>query len=354
MKARPAVVIVGLDDPAEALALTERLAELYPDTTLFFAGDPDAADLVRRAMRAGVREYLARPPEAAEVQAALRRFQRGRAQVAGGRRATGEIITVFGAKGGLGATFIASTLAVLLAATPGRRAAVVDLNLELGDLATFLNLKPEHSILDIVSPDGEVDSTLIESALASHPSGLRLLAQPDDAADADQISAAEIGQVLSRLKTMFDHVVVDTARRFDERTLEALDLADRILLLVALDLPTIRNGRRCIEVFTRLGYADRLSLVVVRHLASKASERLEKSFGLPVAHRIPDDPATAIAAINAGLPAADVSPEAELTQSLRALAASLAGEPAAAAAGARAAAGDRSGRSGILRRFLSI
>jgi pilus assembly protein CpaE len=349
MKARPGLVVIGLADPEATLALSERLADAYPEAEIVIAASDCSGNLVKRAMRAGAREFLARPPEPQEIREALDRLLHQRALAKTPHRATGEIIAVFGAKGGLGATFLAANLAVLMAGMSERRAAIVDLDLEVGDVATFLNMKAEHSILDLVDPQGGLDTTLVRSALAPHASGLMVLAQPEDAADADRIRAADVGQALSRLKTMFEYVVVDTNRRFDERTLEALDLADHILLLVSLDLPTIRNARRCLEVFRRLGHAERLKLILNRHRPSKGTERLERSFGFPIYWRLPDDYATAISSINAGVPATEVAADTELARGLKALAARLAGHSPSAAFKAPPA---RS-RGGLLRRLLS-
>jgi len=349
MKARPGLVVIGLDDAEATLALAERLADAYPEAAVFLAASNSSGELVKRAMRVGAREFLARPPEPHEMREALGRLLHQRAQAKTPHRSTGEIIAIFGAKGGLGATFLAANLAVLMAGISERRAAIVDLDLEVGDVATFLNLKAQHSILDLVDPEGGLDATLVKSALAPHSSGLMVLAQPEDAADADRIRAADVGQALSRLKTMFEYVIVDTNRRFDERTLEALDLADHILLLVALDLPTIRNARRCLEVFRRLGHAERLKLILNRHRPSKGTERLERSFGFPIYWRLPDDYATAISSINAGVPATEVAADTELARGLKALAGRLAGRGHSAALKAAPA---RS-RGGLLKRLLS-
>jgi pilus assembly protein CpaE len=128
------------------------------------------------------------------------------------------------------------------------------------------------------------------------------------------------------MKTLFDYIVVDLNHRFDALTLEALDLADHILLLSVLELPTIRNTRRCLEVFEKLGVDDeRLKLVINRHRPGKGSERFEKSFGYPIFWRLPNDYATAISSINAGVPVGDVGPESLLSAGLRGLAGRLDG-----------------------------
>ncbi|MGD8395432.1 MAG: response regulator [Candidatus Eiseniibacteriota bacterium] len=351
MKARPDLVIMELgnaDVGERALVLAERLGDIYPDTAVFVSSAVQSADVLKRAMRAGVREFLGRPLDSGEVSAAVRKLLRQRAQASSHGRRTGQIVAVFAPKGGSGATFITTNLGVGLCRAAGRTA-IVDLNLEMGDVATFLNVRPQSTIVDVVEAGDNLDASLLESALVHHGSGVEVLAEPAAAEDADRIEAQHVGQLLIRMKTLFDYVVVDLSHRFDEHTLEALDLADHILLVSVLELPTIRNTRRCLEVFEKLGYDDeRLKLVINRHRASRSSERFEKSFGHPIYWRLPNDYATAISAINAGVPVADVGAESALAASLRGLAVRIDG---------RGRRGDQrpaahAGRFRLLRRLL--
>lgn len=346
---RPDLILIGLDEPRNALALTAKLIEIYPETLILIAADATSPDLVKQAMRVGAREYLTRQPDPEEIAAAIRRLLRQKAHTAPAHRPAGAIIAVFSAKGGLGTTFVATNLAILLAESGAHQAAIVDLNTDLGDVDTFLNLKATRSIHAIASDDGaaaDLDQGL-EGSLSRHRSGLLMLAQPADALD-ERIEPGDVGRVLNRLRTRFEFVVVDVARRFDERTLEALDLADHILLLTALDLPTIRNTRRAIEIFIRLGHLTKLKLVLNRHRPAQVSARLERAFGIPVFWHLPEDLVTAVSAVNAGVPATEVGPETDLAASLRGLAAALgtieSAPPAAAAAGAR---------GGLLKRLMS-
>jgi pilus assembly protein CpaE len=345
LTARPDVILVGLDEPRDALALTAKLLAIYPETLILIAADASSSDHVKQAMRIGAREYLTRRPDPEEIRAAIRRLQRQRAHSTPAPHPAGTIVAVFAAKGGLGTTFVATNLAILLAAT-GHRAAIVDLNTDLGDVDTFLNLKATRSIHAIASADAESadPDQLLDEALSRHRSGLRMLAQPVDAG-ADRIDPGDVGRVLSRLRARFDFVVVDVARRFDERTLEALDLADHILFLTTLDLPTIRNTRRAIEIFTRLGHLTKLKLVLNRHRPAQVAARLERAFGLPVFWHLPEDAVTAVSAVNAGVPATEVGPETDLAASLRGLAAAIEEIP-----GALPAAAGR--QSGLLKRLL--
>jgi pilus assembly protein CpaE len=329
MKTRPDLVVLELgddDDGERALLMAERLGDIYPSTAIFVTSSIQSAELVKRAMHAGVREFLARPLDSHELAAAIKKLRRQRTQTQSPGRTTGQIITVFAPKGGIGSTFLATNLAVLLAAEGTHRVAIVDLNLQMGDVATFLNVRPQATIIDVVEAGDGLDTALIESALVAHASGVQVLAEPSAAEDAERIEAHHVGQLLIRMKTLFDYIVVDLNHRFDALTLEALDLADHILLLSVLELPTIRNTRRCLEVFEKLGVDDeRLKLVINRHRPGKGSERFEKSFGYPIFWRLPNDYATAISSINAGVPVGDVGPESLLSAGLRGLAGRLDG-----------------------------
>ncbi len=317
----PDLVLVGLDTPASTLAFAERTLEARRQTTILVCAETIAPALLKQGLRAGIREVLTRPLDRSEVGEAMGRLLADKADTTDVERTAGQIIAVFAAKGGLGATFLATNLAVLLSRQE-RRTAIVDLNLELGDVDTYLNVKAERSIVDLADQSrmGNLDLEALESPLIRHRSGLHMLAQPADAAAVDRLAPGEIARVLTQLRSAYGHIVLDLARRFDARTAEALDLADHILLVTTLDLPAIRNTRRAIETFTRLGHASRLRLVLNRHRAARVNEQLEQAFGIPVFWHVPDDHATAFAAINAGVPVEDVGPKTELADSLRTLA----------------------------------
>jgi pilus assembly protein CpaE len=352
MKVRPDLVVMELGDAdlgERALLVAERLADIYPATAIFVTSGIQSADVVKRAMRAGVREFLTRPVDGNELSAAIRKLLRQRSQASITRSTTGQIVVVFAPKGGIGATFLAANLGVLLGRGVAGRAVIVDLNLQMGDVATFLNLRPQATIVDVVEAGDGLDTGLLEAALVEHTSGVRVLAEPSAAEDAERIEAHHVGGLLIRLKTLFDYVVVDLNHHFDAHTLEALDLADHILLMSVLELPTIRNTRRCLEVLEKLDVDDeRLKLVINRHRPGKGSERFEKSFGYPIYWRLPNDYATAISSINAGVPVGEVGPDSVLAASLRGLAARLDGRHRTS----RRHAGEQAGRFRLLRRLL--
>ncbi len=239
---------------------------------------------------------------------------------------TGSVVCVFAPKGGLGTTFLATHLAVLFAGRAPFRTALVDLNVHLGDAATYLNAHPQATFVDAIGADGCLEPGRLEASWTNHPTGVRLLAAPGVSEEAEPIAARHVAELLTRTRPEFDFVVVDLMHQLDGATLEALDRADHILLVAALDVGTICNVRRALEAFARLGYDDgRLKLVVNRFAETADSQRFERSFGRKIDWRIPSDYAAAVGAINAGVPVGQLSPHSQLNESLVGLAARLSG-----------------------------
>jgi pilus assembly protein CpaE len=150
-----------------------------------------------------------------------------------------------------------------------------------------------------------------------------ILADPPVIEDAEQISAAQVRDVLSKLKSMFDYVIVDTPHQFDDRTLTALEMSDIVLLVSLLNLPTLKNTLKCLELFGRLGLRDeRVRLVLNRYLPDEeiSKERIEGILDCPVSFIIPNDYPTVISAINRGKLLSEVAPDKEVSKSFDRLA----------------------------------
>jgi len=318
---RPHIVFLEISSPVEDhLATASKIVEVFPQTSVFAVSSETKPEVILKAMRSGVQEFLRRPLDQDEVVAAIRKVMR-RLQTQG--TVAGEIITVFSNKGGLGTTMISVNLAVMLTKACGKSAAVVDLDLQFGDAAMFLNVQPTYTIADVARSYEKLDQTLLRAHMVQHASGAYVMAEPQQAEEAEAITAEQVGQVLRLLRSMFEYVVVDTSHTFDERCVEALDLSDSIFLISALELPAIRNSKRCIEIFQRLGYGrDKVKLVLNRFVPNKSVvvEKFEKSFEYPIFWRIPNDYASVSNSINSGVPLIESAPQSPVTVNLRELA----------------------------------
>jgi pilus assembly protein CpaE len=332
-KRRPEMVVVGIDRAADpAIGFIEAVSgSPLPPFILALSGSA-GADLILRTMRAGAHDFLCRPIKDADLSAAVEKVGRLRSAKGTGP-SRGRIVSLFGGKGGCGATTIAVNLSGALVRCHDQRVVVVDLVLAHGDVTLFFNVNPAYSILDLARNAEKADSEFLHTLLVKHESGVHVLAAPHRVEEADQIDPGQVRQVLATLRGMFDYIVVDTPRQFDERTLCALEMSDLILLPTLLDLPSIRNAQRCLDLFEQLGIRDdRVKLVLSRFLPGEriSPEKIEQVLKCPVFASVPNDFPTVIGAINRGRPLQESAPDKEVTLSFRRMADLLTGGEAEA------------------------
>jgi len=324
-KFRPDMAIVAVNgNPASAIG---PLAGEFPGLYILALSSSPEAEYALEAMRAGANDLLSKPVREVDLRIAAEKMQkvRGRKEPSEQR---GKIVTVFSNKGGNGTTTIASNLADALATHHGKRVVVVDLVLAHGDVTMFFNVNPAYTILDLAQNAGKADPEYVDSLLARHSSGVCILADPPRIEDAEQISAGQVRDMLSTLRSTFDVVLVDTPHQFDEKTLTALEMSDTVLLVTLLNLPALKNTQRSIELFARLGiFDDRVKLVLSRYLPNDEipKESIEGILNCPIFYAVPNDYPTVLSSINRGKLLSEIAPEKEVTAAFREMAERLAG-----------------------------
>ena len=315
----PEMVIVGLGPtPEPSIELISMMAKDFPFLYLVALSDQTDSDLILRTIRAGAHDYLCKPVKEIDLRAAAEKASKLKAtrKESGGRG--GKILSVFSNKGGNGTTTIAANLADALVRLTGKKVAVVDLVLSHGDVTMFFNVNSSYSILDLAKNAEKADYDFLHTLLLRHSSGVYILAEPPMIEDGEQISAAQVREVLSTLRSMFDYIVVDTPHQFDERTLTALEMSDIVLLVSLLNLPSLKNTQRCLELFGRLGLRDeRVRLLLSRYLPNDEipKESIEGIMNTPVFFSVPNDYPTVISSINRGKLLSEVAPDKEVTKS---------------------------------------
>lgn len=326
---KPHLVILSLDSDLEgALGLVERLNQSLPGIHVFVSSSDRQPDLILRAMRAGANEFLVRPIKADELTSAIDREVRTFISRQRTSESPGKVITVFCPKGGYGTTTVAVNLATSLAPLIDEPVIVVDLDLEAGDVATFLGLIPKYTIANVTSNLTRMDYTYLQTVLSRHSSGVYVLAEPAQVEEVENITPTQIRDIIEMLRTMSGIVIVDAKKSFDDRTLMALDLSDTILLVSVLSVPAVRNTQRTLEVFQRLGFSrDKVKLLVNRFLPSAEIkiQDIEKTLNYPVSFEIPNDFPSAMASINRGQPVSEVAPNSKLAVSFWELARQVGG-----------------------------
>ena len=315
----PEMVIVGLGPtPEPAIESISTMAKDFPFLYLVALSDRTDSDLILRTIRAGAHDYLCKPVKEIDLRAAAEKASKLKATRKESVGRGGKILSVFSNKGGNGTTTIAANLADALVRLTGKKVAVVDLVLSHGDVTMFFNVNSSYSILDLAKNAEKADYDFLHTLLVRHASGVYVLADPPTIEDGEQISAAQVRDVLSTLRSMFDYIVIDTPHQFDERTLTALEMSDIVLLVSLLNLPSLKNTQKCLELFGRIGLRDeRVRLLLSRYLPNDEipKESIEGIMNTPVFFSVPNDYPTVISSINRGKLLSEVAPDKEVTKS---------------------------------------
>jgi pilus assembly protein CpaE len=282
-------------------------------------------ELILRAMRAGIQEFVVCPPDASELASALDRVMR---RVPAEQQA-GRVVAVYSSKGGVGNTSIAVNLADAFARNhPNGRVALVDLVVEGGDVRVFLNLKSAYHLGDLVEKLDRVDAELLSSLLTPTPGGVWVLPGPDDPELDDVLDANTIAAMIRQLRSHFAFTVLDCEHHLSERTLAALDAADKLVLVTQLNVPALRSTQRTLEISKRLGYASDKVMVIVNRFQQDdvlSIKDAEKVLGAEIFQSLPNDYQLATSALTKGVSLSQADPDSKLSLAFDKLASRLGG-----------------------------
>jgi Flp pilus assembly protein CpaB len=323
---RPDLVVVILSpQPERAMGALADLRAMVA-ARLLAVGPASDPKVIRRAYQMGASDYIDEDDFDAELSAALGRAQGSETAAA----ESGRTIVVLGPSGGCGASTLAANLATVLA-REHKRALLVDLKLEAGDLAALLDVRPTYTLRDLCENVARLDRAIFERCLVHHDSGVHLLAPPRSIADTHAITAEGVRQAIALGRNLYPYVIVDLDHSFREEQLQTLRQADLVLLVMRLDFTALRNTQRTLEFLEQTAGVsrERVRLVVNRYgqPTTLTAAKAEEALGLKISHYIPDDPKTINRANNNGVPVVLESPSAKVSRSVTQLAGSLNGKP---------------------------
>lgn len=337
------LLVLGPSNAHEAaLESFSLLLELDSDLPVVLATGTITAQLLRAALRYGLRDVIQAPFTAEEIHQVLRESERRSkrrlaapvAPVAPVGPKAGRVITVASAKGGSGKTVTATNLALLLAraAGPGK-VAIVDADLQFGDVCLVLQLEPKLTIFNAAQDIDRLDDSLIDSLLTKHVEGVSVLAAPLEPAFADEVSTAVLIEVVSRLRDRFEYVVVDTASLLDELLLSLLERADDVIFIVDMDLPSVKNAKLALETLRLLKFPSSKIKVVLNRSNARArldEGEIERSLKMKISASIPSD-GLVPASVNEGRPVVLSAPRSKVAKGFESVAALILGEVAESA-----------------------
>lgn len=318
------VLIVDISNNADAkLSFIEDITKNIHNCKVLVLSDNPSVDLIVRVMRAGAKEFLALPVIKSELIDAFNRINESLYCVAPkGTRC--KIISIFSNKGGIGKTSIASNLGLELAKITKEKVALLDLNFQLGDITSFMDLKPSFNISYMLENLNKMNEDFLLSTLERYKqTSLYVLADPPFFKQAADISPQHITKLFSILKDTFSYIVVDAESSFDAKNIAALTESDLIFLVTVANLPALRNSQRCLELFERLGFdKDKTQIILNRYMENDevSVEDIEGVMGKKVYWKIPNNYFTMMSSINKGIPVSDINPDSNVARSYRDLA----------------------------------
>lgn len=353
---KPDVILMDINMPGmDGISATEAIYAEMPESEVIMMSVQGEPDFLRRAMLAGAREYLTKPFTGDELAGSIRHVYELVAEKRSRKPAavqptvaapapepqpeeSGRVIAVFGPKGGVGRTTIATNLAIALKTMTDKKVVLVDCSLIFGDVGIMLNLVGGTTISDLVPNIHALDPDLLERVLVRHNSGIRVLLAPPRPELAELVTADHLRTILRLLKAQYDYIVIDTHPSFDDATLAMLDLSERILVLTTLEMPAIKNLKLFLEIAEALNYPQEKLVLTINRSDSTGgirAEDIEQNIRVKISANIMSSGQLMTAAVNQGVPVVLSERESPVARHLMDLARVLLTEEDAKAALAR-------------------
>jgi pilus assembly protein CpaE len=319
------------------MVLTERghhdLAELSKEQhalrpPMVVVAEQGDAQTMRLAMQAGARDFLPGPLGAEDLIASIDRAAAQRIK-APADAPSGGVIAVVNAKGGSGATFVASNLAHVLHSVSKHPTALVSLDMQFDSLTQYFDMTLKHGLTQVLENAAELDTVALDAYMTQHESGLRLLAAKSETSFENHVDqSAELGILLDKMTRQYERVVIDMPRRVDSFTRPVLDRATRVVLVVQQTLSHLRDATRMLQMFNHHGLRNEQVLVVINRFEKDAPITLEDVQralqGIEIA-TIPSDFKTVAESINVGVPMYEHARGSTVTKALVSLGVTLGG-----------------------------
>lgn len=324
----PDVVLMDINMPdVDGITATEEIRKKSPYIQVVILSVQGDQNYMRRAMLAGARDFLTKPPMGDELISAVRRAgemaqteraknakQQYSASPASGApmsmsafapASKGKIITVYSPKGGTGCTTIAVNLAIALH-NEDTRTVLVDANLQFGDVAVFVNEQGKNTILELAPRVDELEPDVVEEILIKHDaSGVRILAAPQRPEMAEKVSAEQFTKVLQFLQRMYSYVVIDTSPILTDVILSTIDISDVIVLVTTQEIPAIKNARLFLDLLHTMGITKEHVVFAMNRYDKRIAitpERVSENLKHEISVSIPLDEKIVITAANRGVP----------------------------------------------------
>ena len=314
---KPNVILLQCDDDyRDAIDLAKKIYMKMPGCAVIFLCDYFDGSMIEEVMLAGVRKVLQLPidvkilTENIEIAHSIEKSRLENADLTAANMQS-RIITVFGAKGGIGKTTIAVNLAVLLAKM-GKKVAIIDADLQFGDVNVYFDIDPKDTIAELSQGKDSGNIDAIKRIMALHFSGVSVVCAPKSPEYAEYVTANIVETMINTMRPYYDYVLVDTAPQFNDVTMAAIENANLVLLVAAPDISTLRNTKISLNILESLQQREKTEIIVNRLTKGMISIKdMQRVLGVQVKNTIALDFKIAANCHNKGLPIVLDSPKSE-------------------------------------------
>ena len=331
----PDVVVISIEEPLiRALQTVEAIADLLPQSPIVGYSTIRDPAAMRKAMLAGVKDYLSAPVKEEEIinsiNTVMAQEERRRARLAGEADeviAAGTVLTVFGAKGGIGKTTIATNLATALVQKNNQSVVVVDLDTRFGDVAILMDIPVERSIADMAVPEEEITRDMLQDCIYTHNTGVAILPAPIRPTDWRSVHAGHIERIVRFLMQTYDYVILDTPGTFNDIVARALELATMVVLVATVDMASLKDTLLAIDMLRSWNFPqEKIKLVInaTNEATTVQPQEIKRMLGREVFWSVPYD-RNISAATQLGMPVVVAKPHSKAAESLVEMAYTLSG-----------------------------
>jgi pilus assembly protein CpaE len=326
-----AVIVEVLSGDAASLARFRALVADRGRMRLVAAVRGASVADVRMLMRDGADDVIALPIAPEELCATLDHLRTRVAQDSSESTPRGRLISFIKSTGGAGATVIATQAGCLLAQSEGaagREACLIDLDVQFGNVATYLAVDNDPSVRDLIEAGARVDGALFRSATTKHGSGLNVVAAPADIMPLDAVETDQVCDLVNIATQQYQSILLELPSNWTNWSLSLLARSDIIYLVTTLTVPALRQAARHIDMLNAQGIGGQVHVVANRYekrlFKSIDTTAAQRALRRPISHLIANDYATVSAAIDQGLMLSEIRPKNHVTRDLATLVSDLA------------------------------
>ena len=310
-----AVAVIQVDPNTPASIKRFQKLAASTETPLIAAAYDPPLTLVRSLVRAGAHDVVPLPLDIADLETSVAPIRDAQSRKASAASAsTGKLVSVIKSVGGVGATSMLSQLAIRFAESEARydrETCLIDLDVQFGDVAFQLGLRPSLSISDLIEAGARIDGAMLRATTTLHPSGLRVIASPPDMIPIESVQSDQIIEIVSVAKREIGTVFVDLPSNWTNWSLSLLAQSDLVLLVTELSVTSLNRARRQIDLI-RAQELDALDVRIVINRFEKSLLRtiresdVREALGHDISFTIANEPQLMRAAVDRGVPISEV------------------------------------------------